>query len=74
MGPLPQWTSIGTVDLPLVISAFSLLVVFIAWLHTTSKRKSGDEPPLLPGSWPILGHALTFLKDSSLVHRTARYV
>jgi hypothetical protein len=49
-------------------------VVVSLGLHYARKvnRVADGEPPLLPGALPILGHALTFLKDSNKVYETAR--
>jgi hypothetical protein len=51
-------------------------IVTLLWLQHTwsSKGKHGNEPDMLPGSLPILGHVLKFANDPNGLYQTARYV
>lgn len=59
--PPTAWIALGCVVLG------SIFVYF-----RDSERK--NEPPVLPGGLPFLGHALDFSKDSSKLYSKAWYV
>lgn len=46
------------------------------FLHFTSKVNlvAPDEPPLLPGALPIVGHAVGYIRDLNAIYERARYV
>lgn len=63
------------IDRPLIAAGVSFLLVAAAWAYTANaSRVRTDEPPVLPGTVPILGHALAFGKNSSQLFINARLV
>lgn len=70
VGPI----KLENLDIPLVIAGVSTLIVAAAWFMSWNAKSTNaaNEPPVLPGSLPILGHALAFGKSSSKVHQAAK--
>lgn len=60
-------------DRSLVAAGVSLALIGLAWSYSSKvARVRPNEPPLLPGTVPILGHALKFGKDSNKLYIEAR--
>lgn len=61
------------IDRSIVAAGVSLALIGLAWTYSSkSARVRPNEPPMLPGSLPILGHALRFGKDANKVYIEAR--
>jgi len=62
-------------DRSLIAAGVSFVLIAAAWAYSaTVSRVRINEPPVLPGSIPLLGHALAFGKDSSKLFIEARLV
>jgi hypothetical protein len=68
VGPI----QLENIDIPLVIAGVSTIIVAAAWFGRWKPTNAANEPPLLPGGLPILGHALSFGKDSSKLFQFAK--
>jgi hypothetical protein len=56
-------------------SAIALIVLWAVFSMGKVWKGAYDgmpEPPMLPGYIPILGHAISWFKDSSKIHQRAR--
>jgi hypothetical protein len=65
----------GETNYPLLVGVGSLLITVVLW---SKLRKLNDvapgEPPMLPGALPIVGHAISLVRDASSLHAYARLV
>ena len=60
---------------PIIAAGISSVLIAAAWAYSAKvSRVRINEPPVLPGSIPFLGHALAFGKDSSKLFIEARLV
>jgi hypothetical protein len=68
-------TTMDQLDRSLIAAGVSFVLIAAAWAYSASvSRVRVNEPPVLPGSVPLLGHALAFGKDSSKLFIEARLV
>jgi hypothetical protein len=58
-------------DFLYIIVGVSLISIGLYYASKVNRVNEG-EPPLLPGAFPIFGHALALLKDSNKLYETAR--
>ncbi|KAG9040575.1 hypothetical protein FS842_002984, partial [Serendipita sp. 407] len=63
--------SLGTTTNASVLLGTVLAIILVRQSFKVSQTKPG-EPPLLPGTLPLLGHALSFNKDSNKLYEVAR--
>ncbi|KAG8750845.1 hypothetical protein FRC14_000173 [Serendipita sp. 396] len=64
-------TSLSTTTNASLLLGTVLVVILVRQSFKVSQTKPG-EPPLLPGTLPLLGHALSFNKDSNKLYEVAR--
>ncbi|KIM20443.1 hypothetical protein M408DRAFT_30369, partial [Serendipita vermifera MAFF 305830] len=58
---------------PLVIGVGGLLITTVLWSQL--RKKSAvmvGEPPMLPGGLPVIGHAISLVRDANALHMYAR--
>jgi hypothetical protein len=66
-------TTMDQPDRPLIAAGVSFVLIAAAWAYSAmASRVRINEPPILPGSVPLLGHALAFGKDSGKLFTEAR--
>lgn len=58
--------------IPLIIAGFGALAALIIWNKNGKKGVDWNEPPVLPGELPIIGHAHMLVKDPTNFHQYAR--
>lgn len=59
---------------PLLIGVGSLLITLVFWSQYRKKNAVAvGEPPLLPGGLPLVGHAISLVRDANALHMYARY-
>jgi hypothetical protein len=62
-------------DRPLIAAGVSFVLIAAAWAYSARvSRVRINEPPVLPGSVPLLGHALALGKNSNNLFTKARSV
>ncbi|PVF99806.1 cytochrome P450 [Serendipita vermifera] len=66
-------TTLEGLDLSKAAAGLTVAIVTLLWLqHNASKRKKVNEPDLLPGSLPFIGHLLKFANDPNGIYQIAR--
>lgn len=65
----------GETNYPLLVGVGSLLITVVLWSQLRKLNAvTAGEPPMLPGGLPVLGHAVSLVRDASALHARARSV
>ena len=65
----------STTNYPLLIGVGGLLITTVLWSQLRKKNAVAvGEPPLLPGGLPVIGHAISLVRDANALHMYARCV
>jgi hypothetical protein len=62
------------INIPVTIAAAGFLIALTTAFQFTRPSIAQGEPPLLPKGLPIVGHAISFIRDANALHMYARSV
>jgi hypothetical protein len=68
--------TLDSLELSTTVVGLTAAIVTLLWLqhNRSSKVKQGNEPDMLPGSLPLIGHILKFANDPNGTYQMAKYV